>query len=123
MKLMDFKALTFDCYGTLIDWQTGILSGLQPLVQKADITPSRDQILDVFAQNESAQEEETPATPYSALLSIVYKRISVDEVSPGPPQISPRGLNFEEQGCTKLQIPNKARRRCPDISFPSRFSM
>ena len=76
MKLTDFKALTFDCYGTLIDWETGILSGLQPLVEKADIEPSRDQILEIFAQNESAQEVETPATPYSQLLSIVYKRIA-----------------------------------------------
>jgi 2-haloacid dehalogenase len=77
MKLTDFKALTFDCYGTLIDWETGILSGMQPLVEKAAVTPlSRDQILEIFAQNESAQEDETPATPYSQLLSIVYKRIA-----------------------------------------------
>jgi 2-haloacid dehalogenase len=76
MKLTDFKVLTFDCYGTLIDWETGILRGLQPLVEKADITPARDQILETFAQNESAQELETPAMPYSQLLSTVYKRIA-----------------------------------------------
>jgi len=76
MKLTDFKALTFDCYGTLIDWETGILSGLRLLVEKADITPTRDQILEIFAQNESAQEVETPAMPYSQLLSMVYKRIA-----------------------------------------------
>jgi 2-haloacid dehalogenase len=76
MKLTDFKALTFDCYGTLIDWESGILRALQPLVEKAAIAPSRDQILDIFAQNESAQEIETPAMPYSQLLSIVYKRIA-----------------------------------------------
>jgi 2-haloacid dehalogenase len=76
MKLTDFKVLTFDCYGTLIDWETGILSGLQPLVEKAAIKPTRDQILEIFAQNESAQELETPAMPYSQLLSIVYKRIA-----------------------------------------------
>jgi 2-haloacid dehalogenase len=76
MKLTDFKVLTFDCYGTLIDWETGILSGLQLLVEKAAITPPNDQILEIFAQNESAQELETPAMPYSQLLSIVYKRIA-----------------------------------------------
>ena len=32
MKLTDFKALTFDCYGTLIDWETGMVEGLQPLI-------------------------------------------------------------------------------------------
>jgi len=31
MKLTDFKALTFDCYGTLIDWETGILAAFAPL--------------------------------------------------------------------------------------------
>ncbi|TIS13877.1 MAG: haloacid dehalogenase, partial [Mesorhizobium sp.] len=27
MKLTDFKALTFDCYGTLIDWESGMIEG------------------------------------------------------------------------------------------------
>jgi 2-haloacid dehalogenase len=76
MKLTDFKALTFDCYGTLIDWEIGILNGLQPLARKLPSTPSRDEILEIFGQNESAQEDETPATPYSQLLSLVYKRIA-----------------------------------------------
>ncbi|TIR54720.1 MAG: haloacid dehalogenase, partial [Mesorhizobium sp.] len=31
MKLTDFKALTFDCYGTLIDWESGMIEGLKPL--------------------------------------------------------------------------------------------
>lgn len=30
MRLSDFKVLTFDCYGTLIDWETGIFTALQP---------------------------------------------------------------------------------------------
>ena len=31
MKLTDFKALTFDCYGTLIDWESGMIAGLASL--------------------------------------------------------------------------------------------
>ena len=34
MKLTDFKALTFDCYGTLIDWESGMVEGLKPLISK-----------------------------------------------------------------------------------------
>ena len=34
MKLTDFKALTFDCYGTLIDWETGMIEALQPLTRQ-----------------------------------------------------------------------------------------
>ena len=37
MKLTDFKVLSFDCYGTLIDWETGILAALRPLVSRARI--------------------------------------------------------------------------------------
>lgn len=31
MRLTDFKVLTFDCYGTLIDWETGMIEALRPL--------------------------------------------------------------------------------------------
>ena len=36
MKLTDFSVLTFDCYGTLIDWESGIFTALQPLLQAAE---------------------------------------------------------------------------------------
>ena len=28
MRLSDFKALTFNCYGTLIDWESGMVEAL-----------------------------------------------------------------------------------------------
>jgi 2-haloacid dehalogenase len=76
MKLSDFKVLTFDCYGTLIDWETGIINGLKPLVAKAPGSLSREQILVEFAGHEAAQETETPAMPYAQLLGFVYKRLA-----------------------------------------------
>ena len=76
MKLTDFKVLTFDCYGTLIDWESGLYSTLQPLVAKASSVESPDKVLEVFAQYEFAQENETPSMPYSQLLSVVYKRLA-----------------------------------------------
>ena len=76
MKLTDFKVLTFDCYGTLIDWESGILDGLAPLAAKAPREISRDQILESFAQHEVTQQAQTPAMPYSQLLSVVYKRLA-----------------------------------------------
>ena len=33
-KLTDYRVLTFDCYGTLIDWETGIWDALQPLIMR-----------------------------------------------------------------------------------------
>ena len=36
MKLRNFKVLTFDCYGTLIDWERGMLKALEPLTDKLE---------------------------------------------------------------------------------------
>ena len=76
MKLTDFKALTFDCYGTLIDWEPGILAAFAPLAARAKSTPSREQILTAYAEHEHAQEEQTPHLKYSQLLAITYKHIA-----------------------------------------------
>lgn len=77
MKLTDFKLLAFDCYGTLIDWETGILHALAPLVSKAGFV-TRDEALETFAKHESAQEAETGEMPYSQLLSVVYRRMAAE---------------------------------------------
>ena len=42
MKLTDFKALAFDCYGTLIDWESGMIEALKPLTGKLSRALSRD---------------------------------------------------------------------------------
>lgn len=76
MKLTDYKALTFDCYGTLIDWETGILDALQPLTAQLSQVPDRDAILQLHAQFESSQQRWTPAMNYQQLLAVVYKRLA-----------------------------------------------
>jgi len=76
MRLTDFKVLTFDCYGTLIDWETGLFDGLRTLVARSPRAMSRDQALEEFGRHEFAQEQETPAMPYSRLLAVVYRRLA-----------------------------------------------
>lgn len=76
MKLSDFKALTFDCYGTLIDWESGMIAGLEPLTRQVDHSLDRDTILQAHAHHESSQQRWTPAHSYSDLLAIVYKRLA-----------------------------------------------
>jgi len=76
MKLTDFKVLTFDCYGTLIDWESGMVQGLAPLTAKLDRTLSRDEILQAHAHHESSQQAQTPGKPYRELLAIVYRRLA-----------------------------------------------
>ena len=72
MKLTDFDTLTFDCYGTLIDWETGLFAALQPLLARARVLLDRDPVLELFAAHESAQQAATPDMRYSALLAAVH---------------------------------------------------
>ena len=76
MRLSDFKALTFDCYGTLIDWESGMVAGLKPLTDRADRALGRDDILKAHAYHESTAQRTTPAKPYPELLAVVYKRLA-----------------------------------------------
>jgi 2-haloalkanoic acid dehalogenase type II len=70
MHLADFTTLSFDCYGTLIDWETGIWSALQPLV--AGSAAGRDEALAAFAVLESSQQRTTPSMGYRQVLERVH---------------------------------------------------
>lgn len=76
MKLTDFNTLTFDCYGTLIDWESGLFTALQPLLARAGVTLGRDAVLEVFAAHESAQQAATPDMRYAALLATVHNQLA-----------------------------------------------
>jgi putative hydrolase of the HAD superfamily len=76
MKLTDFKALTFDCYGTLIDWESGMVEALKPLTARVGRGLSRNEILEAHARHESSQQLQTPARLYRELLPIVYRRMA-----------------------------------------------
>jgi len=71
--MLDFERydyLTFDCYGTLIDWERGILAALRPLLERHDIARSDDQILELFGELESAAEQ-PPYHTYREVLATV----------------------------------------------------
>lgn len=76
MRLHDFTVLTFDCYGTLIDWETGITTALRPWVQSHNLVLETGAILEAFAQHEADQQAETPTMRYADLLAVVYKRLA-----------------------------------------------
>jgi 2-haloacid dehalogenase len=76
MKLTDFNTLTFDCYGTLIDWESGMIESLRPLTSRVRTPLTRDEILQAHARHESAQQLQTPSKPYHELLAVVYKRLA-----------------------------------------------
>ena len=76
MKLSDYKVLTFDVYGTLIDWESGMIAGLKPLTDQLRTPPSRDTVLEAHAFYESTCQHYTPGKSYVDVLSTVYKRLA-----------------------------------------------
>ena len=84
MRLSDFKALTFDCYGTLIDWETGLLAALRGLIGCAPRRRSSEEVLNDYAVHEAEQEHFTPTMKYSQLLAVVYKRLAENWEAPAP---------------------------------------
>ena len=51
-----FAVLTFDCYGTLIDWEAGILAGLRRVLDPRGVTADDEQLLEWYARHEAAIE-------------------------------------------------------------------
>ena len=76
MKLSDYKILTFDVYGTLIDWETGMVNALEPLTSQVKTTLSRNEILEAHAFFESNTQRWTPSKKYAELLAVVYRRLA-----------------------------------------------
>ena len=76
MKFDDFRVLTFDCYGTLIDWETGILAVLRPWAARVGISAADAEILGAFGEAESAAEHDLPTAIYPEILRATHARIA-----------------------------------------------
>jgi 2-haloacid dehalogenase len=63
-----FEALTFDCYGTLIDWESGILARLRAILSARDMAPDDDALLEAYA-GEEAGIESGPYLRYRSVLA------------------------------------------------------
>lgn len=53
---LEKQVLTFDCYGTLIDWETGITAALQPVLRRHGVELDDDRLLETYAEFEAAAE-------------------------------------------------------------------
>jgi 2-haloacid dehalogenase len=70
-------ALTFDCYGTLIDWETGILRAFSGLLGPSLVQSRRDELIRAYARHER-EVESGPYLPYRDVLAEVSRRIARD---------------------------------------------
>jgi 2-haloacid dehalogenase len=78
MNWRDVRVLSFDCYGTLIDWDAGIHAALTPLLGRARNGLTREAAFSAFLARESRQQAETPDMLYADLLAEVHRQLARD---------------------------------------------
>jgi 2-haloacid dehalogenase len=72
-----YEVLSFDCYGTLIDWERGILTALRPVFSRRRIRLGDDRVLELYATFESAAERGAYVT-YRQILREVMRRFGAE---------------------------------------------
>lgn len=75
MRLDRVTVLSFDCYGTLIDWERGLLEALAPWRRRTGLGLDDEALLAAFAEEESAEQAAAPALRYDRLLGAVLQRL------------------------------------------------
>ncbi len=74
LDLTTYQALSFDCYGTLIDWEAGIAAVLAPWAREQGLDLTDDELLLAYADNEAAAERDTPSARYPEILATAFRR-------------------------------------------------
>lgn len=74
MNLHLYRCVSFDCYGTLIDWETGLVTALRPVLERYGVEASDSQLLESYADAETGVEAE-PYRSYKNVLREVLVRI------------------------------------------------
>ena len=74
MDLTTFEVLSVDCYGTHIDWESGIAAVLAPWAREQDRALGDEELLLAYAGNEAVAERETPAARYPEILADAFRR-------------------------------------------------
>ncbi len=76
--LDEFSTLTFDCYGTLIDWESGIWDALQPLFAANCCDLGRNEALSAYARAESAAQAGHPAMLYPDIMARAHHDLAAE---------------------------------------------
>jgi 2-haloacid dehalogenase len=72
-----FEVLTFDCYGTLIDWEAGIAAGLGTVARAHGLDLPSEELLATYAGHE-AELEAGPYLRYRDILATACRGVCAD---------------------------------------------
>ena len=76
MKFSDIRLLSFDCYGTLIDWEFGITDVVTRLARSHGVQPTEQEILALFASHETHVQDANPTWTYPVILAETWRRMA-----------------------------------------------
>jgi 2-haloalkanoic acid dehalogenase type II len=82
LKFADFEALSFDCYGTLIDWEAGIAAVLGPWARRCGLHLDQEQLLAAYAAAEAIAELEHPEELYRDILARSFRLLGNEVGAP-----------------------------------------
>jgi 2-haloalkanoic acid dehalogenase type II len=71
----EFEALSFDCYGTLIDWETGLGAVLGAWAHRQGLELGRDELLTAYGAHEAAAEAAHPTERYPDILARAFRAL------------------------------------------------
>ena len=75
LDLTRYKALSFDCYGTLIDWEAGIAAVLGPWAREQGLDVGDEDLLLAYGDHEATVEREAPTLRYPDVLAAAFRRV------------------------------------------------
>lgn len=97
MNFTDFEALSFDCYGTLIDWESGLAAVLRRWADARGLDMTDEQLLSAYSVHEARSEVEHPTDPYPQILARSMRAMGAELDVP---------VSDEEAGSLAVSVPD-----------------
>ncbi len=73
-----FAAMSFDCYGTLIDWETGIANAMRPWAARHGLDLDDEALIAAHGRHETHVQDDRPDALYPLVLAETLRRVGVD---------------------------------------------
>ena len=77
-----FEAMSFDCYGTLIDWETGIANALRPWAARNGLGLDDEALIAAHGRYETHVQDEMPGALYPIVLGETLRRVGAELGAP-----------------------------------------
>ena len=95
MRLTEFQGMSFDCYGTLIDWEAGLAGVLTPWARSAGLDLDDEALLAAYSRHEAEAEDACPREEYPQILARSMRALGSElgsQVSPDDAQLLARSV-------------------------------